>query len=148
MGVIADEVLRAGGHVTGVIPQALWDREVGHRGLSDNRIVSTMHERKALMAELSDGFIAMPGGVGTMEEFFEVWTWALLGVHAKPCGILNARGYFDPLLSFIDQMVAKRFLARDFRDMVIVEPEPAKLMRRIAEYNPPAVAKWLDTKST
>jgi uncharacterized protein (TIGR00730 family) len=148
MGVIADEVLAAGGHVTGVIPQALWDREVGHRGLSDTRIVSTMHERKALMAELSDGFIAMPGGVGTMEEFFEVWTWALLGVHAKSCGILNARGYFDPLLSFIDQMVVKRFLAREFRDMVIVEHEPAKLVRRIAEYIPPAVAKWLDTRTT
>lgn len=148
MGVIADEVLAGGGHVTGVIPQALWDREVGHRGLSDTRIVSTMHERKALMADLSDGFIAMPGGVGTMEEFFEVWTWALLGVHAKPCGILNARGYFDPLLAFIDQMVAKRFLAREFRDMVIVENDPTKLVRRIADYKPPAVAKWLDTRTT
>jgi uncharacterized protein (TIGR00730 family) len=148
MGVIADEVLAAGGQVTGVIPQALWDREVGHRNLSDLRIVSTMHERKALMAELSDGFVAMPGGVGTMEEFFEVWTWALLGVHAKPCGILNARGYFDPLLAFIDQMVAKRFLAREFRDMVIVETEPAKLMQRFTEYAPTAVAKWLDSRTT
>ena len=88
------------------------------------------------------------GAVETMEEFFEVWTWALLGVHAKPCGILNVRGYFDPLLAFIDQMVTKRFLAREFRDMVIVEAEPARLLQRIAEYTPPAVAKWLDTRTT
>lgn len=148
MGVIADEVLAGEGHVTGVIPQALWDREVGHKNLSDLRIVSTMHERKALMAELSDGFIAMPGGVGTMEEFFEVWTWALLGVHAKPCGILNIASYFDPLLAFMDQMVSRRFLAREFREMVLIESEPNALLRRLNSYTPAAVAKWLDTRKT
>ena len=103
MNVIADAVLELGGHVTGVIPNALVSKEVAHRGLSELRVVNSMHERKALMAELSDGFIALPGGIGTMEEFFEVLSWAQLGIHNKPCGLLNVSGYYDPLIQFLDQ---------------------------------------------
>ena len=148
MGILADDVLARGGRVTGVIPQALWDREVGHKGLTDLRIVSNMHERKALMAKLSDGFIAMPGGIGTMEEFFEVWTWAQLGVHAKPCGLLNAGGYFSDLLAFLDHMVTKRLLRPEHRKMVMVEDDADRLLRRFESYQPPAVPKWLDGVST
>ncbi len=148
MGIIADEMLARGGEVIGVIPQALWDREVGHRGLTDLRIVGTMHERKALMADLSDGFIAMPGGIGTLEEFFEVWTWAQLGVHHKPCGLLNAGGYFDSLLTFLDHMVARRLLKSEHREMVMVEQDPQQLLRQFENYQAPAVAKWLDRKAT
>lgn len=148
MGIIADEMLARGGEVIGVIPQALWDREVGHRGLSDLRIVGTMHERKALMADLSDGFIAMPGGIGTLEEFFEVWTWAQLGVHHKPCGLLNAGGYFDALLTFLDHMVARRLLKAEHREMVMVEKDPHRLLRQFEIYQAPAIAKWLDRKAT
>lgn len=148
MGVLADAVLQRGGHVIGVIPQSLWDREVGHRGLTGLRIVANMHDRKALMAELSDGFIALPGGIGTLEEFFEIWTWAQLGVHHKPCGILNAGGYFDLLLAFIDQMVQRRLLRPEHREMMIVDATPEQLIRRFRDYRPPAVAKWLDDRAT
>jgi hypothetical protein len=148
MGILADAMLAAGGLVVGVIPQALWDREVGHRGLTDLRIVANMHERKALMAELSDGFIALPGGIGTLEELFEVWTWAQLGVHHKPCGLLNAGGYFDPLLAFIDRMVERRLLRTEHREMMIVDTTPQRLLQRFREYRPPAVAKWLDDAAT
>lgn len=110
MGVLADAALDAGGHVTGVIPYALADREVAHAGLSDLRVVSTMHERKALMGELADGFIALPGGWGTLEEFFEVLTWTQLRFHRKPCGLLNVRGYFDGLLAFLDHAVGEQFV--------------------------------------
>jgi len=148
MGVVADAVLAAGGHVTGVIPRMLWEREVGHRSLSDLRIVETMHERKAMMAELSNGFIAMPGGIGTLEEFFEIWTWAQLGVHRKPCGLLNTAGYFDPILSMIDTMIRRRFLKEDYREMVLVESEPAALLARMETYTPIEVAKWMDRAKT
>ncbi len=107
-----------------------------------------MHERKALMAELADGFVAMPGGIGTLEEFFEVWTWAQLGVHGKPCGLLNAGGYYDSLLTFMDHMVARKLLKGAHREMVIVEREPRMLLQRFAAYQAPSVAKWIDGRET
>ena len=148
MGVLADTMLAAGGHVVGVIPQSLLDLEVGHRGLSDLRVVGSMHERKALMAELADAFVALPGGIGTLEEFFEAWTWTQLGVHAKPCGLLNVAGYYAPLLACIDHMVAERFLHPAYRAMVLVEDEPAALLARLAAYTPPDVPRWLDPAET
>ena len=130
MTVIADTVLELNGHVTGVIPNSLVGREVAHLGLSDLRVVHSMHERKALMAELSDGFIAMPGGIGTMEEFFEVLSWAQLGVHEKPCGLLNVSGYYDPLMRFLDHAVAEDFIKPKHRALLIAENEPATLLDR------------------
>ncbi len=131
MTVIADTVLNSNGHVTGVIPDALVTKEVAHHGLSDLRIVSSMHERKAAMAELSDGFIAMPGGIGTMEEFFEVLSWAQLGIHNKPCGMLNTGGYFRPLIDFLNHAVAEDFVKPKHRSLLIVENEPELLMDRV-----------------
>jgi uncharacterized protein (TIGR00730 family) len=131
MTVIADTVLELRGHVTGVIPDSLVSKEVAHEGLSDLRVVSSMHERKALMAELSDSFIAMPGGIGTMEEFFEVLSWAQLGLHEKPCGLLNVRGYYDPLIQFLDRAVAEDFVKPKHRALLIVESQPAALLERI-----------------
>ena len=148
MGVLADAALAAGGEVTGVIPRALWEREVGHAALPDLRVVETMHERKALMAELADGFVALPGGLGTLEEFFEVWTWAQLGIHAKPCGVLNVAGFFDPLLAFLDHAVAARFVREVHRAMVLVEPEPDALLDRMVAYRAPAVAKWMSASES
>ncbi len=148
MGVVADAALAAGGRVTGVIPRTLWEREVGHRGLSDLRIVESMHERKALMAELADAFIALPGGAGTLEEFAEVWTWAQLGLHPKPCGLLDIGGYYDPLIAFLDRMVEQRFLRAEHRAMVLADTDPERLLARFAAYVPPAVPKWLDRKQT
>jgi uncharacterized protein (TIGR00730 family) len=148
MGILADAVLEHGGSVVGVIPQALWDREVGHRALTELHIVANMHERKAMMADLSDGFVALPGGIGTMEELFEAWTWAQLGVHEKPCALLNVSGYFDALLTFIDHMVAQGLLRHEHREMLIVADNPGALLSRIESYNPPIVAKWLDANRT
>jgi uncharacterized protein (TIGR00730 family) len=148
MGTLADAVLAAGGHVTGVIPESLVTKEVAHRGLSDLRIVASMHERKAAMADLADGFIALPGGWGTLEEFFEVLTWAQLGLHRKPCGALNVCGYFDGLLSFIDHSIDECFVRREHRDMVIVSDEPEALLQRLDEYVAPVVEKWLDRAAT
>jgi uncharacterized protein (TIGR00730 family) len=130
MGVIADAVLERGGHVTGVIPDALVSQEVAHRGLSDLRVVQSMHERKAVMAELSDGFIAMPGGIGTMEEFFEVLSWAQLGLHNKPCGLLNIGGYYDHLIRFMNHAVDQEFLKPKHRALMIVEEETDRLLDR------------------
>lgn len=148
MGVLADAMLAAGGRVVGVIPRMLWEREVGHKGLTDLRIVETMHERKAMMAELSDGFIAMPGGIGTFEEFFEVWTWGQLGVHRKPCALLNVDGYFDPMLAMIDTMIRRRFLKSEYREMVLVDTTPGALLARMEVYEPPSVGKWIDRAET
>jgi len=131
MTAIADAVLELNGHVTGVIPNSLVSKEVAHLGLSDLRIVDSMHERKALMAELSDGFIAMPGGIGTMEEFFEVLSWAQLGIHEKPCALLNVCGYYDPLIQFLDRAVADDFIKPKHRALLVVESEPAELLDRI-----------------
>ena len=130
MGTIADEVLRRGGKVTGVIPQALLDKEVGHRGLTQLHVVKNMHERKALMADLSDGFIAMPGGIGTLEELFEVFTWSQLRFHDKPVGILNAEGYYDALLGFISHMVGQGFLQADQAALLMAAPDPRALLAR------------------
>ena len=130
MGVIADAVLERGGHVTGVIPDALVSQEVAHRGLSELRVVQSMHERKAVMADLSDGFIAMPGGIGTMEEFFEVLSWAQLGLHDKPCGLLNIGGYYDHLIRFMNHAVDQEFLKPKHRELLLVEEEPDRLLDR------------------
>jgi uncharacterized protein (TIGR00730 family) len=142
MGILADAALAAGGRVVGVIPRALWDREVGHRGLTELRVVDTMHERKATMAALADAFVALPGGLGTLEEIFEVWTWGQLGIHAKPCGFLDVNGYYAPLLAFLDQAVDRGLVRPQHRAMAIVEDDAETLLRRLAEYEPPRVEKW------
>jgi len=131
MTVIADTVLSLKGHVVGVIPDALVTKEVAHQGLSEMRVVSSMHERKAVMAEVSDGFIAMPGGIGTMEEYFEVLSWAQLGIHNKPCGMLNTGGYFRHLIDFLDHAVGEDFLKPKHRSLLIIEDEAEKLMDRL-----------------
>lgn len=144
MGVVADAALTAGGEVIGVIPQALFDREVAHKGLSDLRVTTSMHERKALMAELSDAFIALPGGIGTLEETFEVWTWSQLGYHSKPCALLNCEGFYDGLASFLDSVVEEGFLRREHRKTLISENDPQSLLAAIARYvPPPQVEKWI-----
>ncbi|HXT11353.1 MAG TPA: TIGR00730 family Rossman fold protein [Candidatus Angelobacter sp.] len=147
MGVIADSVLAAGGDVFGVIPEALMAREVGHRGLRDLRVVKTMHERKALMAELSDGFIALPGGIGTFEEFFEIVTWAQLGLHSKPCALFNVSGFYDPLLRLIDHAIQERFVKPTQRDLVIVESDFNTLMQRMAHHYIPHEPKWISKET-
>ena len=144
MAALAETVLEEGGDIIGVIPKMLVEREVAHRALSDLRIVGSMHERKALMAELSDGFVALPGGIGTLEEFFEIWTWAQLGVHDKPCGLLNIAGYFDPLLEFLDRAVEEKFVRDVHRSMVIVESDAAALLDRFESYEAPKVVKWVN----
>jgi uncharacterized protein (TIGR00730 family) len=148
MGAVADAVLAGGGHVTGVIPEALVTKEVAHDGLSDLRIVPSMHARKAAMADLADAFIALPGGWGTLEEFFEVLTWAQLGLHAKPCGLLNVQGFFDRLLSFLDHSIDERFVRRENRSMLIASSSPGDLLDRFERYIPPVVEKWIDRAST
>jgi uncharacterized protein (TIGR00730 family) len=144
MQVLADAMLDELGDIIGVIPQMLVAREVANKALSDLRIVDSMHDRKALMAELADGFVALPGGIGTLEEFFEIWTWAQLGMHDKPCGLLNVAGYFDPLLEFLDRAVAEKFVREVHRKMVIVESDPAELLARFESYEPPRVVKWIN----
>jgi uncharacterized protein (TIGR00730 family) len=148
MGIIADATLTAGGQAIGVIPAALVAREIAHEGLTELRIVSSMHERKALMADLSDAFIAVPGGWGTLEEFFEVLTWAQLGLHRKPCGLMNVLGYFDGLLSFLEHAVREGFLRREYASTIAVGASPAALLDRLGSYAPPAVEKWIDRAST
>ena len=143
MGAVADAMLGQGGHVIGVMPQALVDKEIAHTGLSDLRVVGSMHERKALMAELSDGFIALPGGLGTFEELFEVWTWAQLGYHKKPCALLNVAGFYDKLANFLDDVVERGFVKPVHRAMLIVKDEPAALVDAIRAYEPPKVEKWI-----
>jgi uncharacterized protein (TIGR00730 family) len=144
MGVLADTVLAEGGHVIGIIPQAVLGREVVHRGLSDLRVVTSMHERKALMAELSDGFIALPGGLGTLDEVFEILTWGQLGLHQKPCGLLNIRDYYRGLVDFLDHAVSESFITEVHRAMLLMEEEPERLLDQFERYKAPAVAKWVD----
>jgi uncharacterized protein (TIGR00730 family) len=144
MGVLADTVLAAGGEAIGVMPQALIDREIGHRGLTELRVVDSMHARKALMAELSDAFVAVPGGIGTLEELIEVYTWSQLGIHRKACGVLNVRGYYDHLAAFLDHAVTQGFLRPQHRAVLSAASEPADLLDRLAAYEPPAVGKWLE----
>ena len=143
MGAVANAVLAEGGRVTGVMPQALVHKEIAHTGLSDLRVVGSMHERKALMAELSDGFIALPGGLGTFEELFEVWTWAQLGYHKKPCALLNVAGFYDRLADFLDNVVERGFVKPVHRAMLIVKDEPSALVDAIRSYKPPKVEKWI-----
>lgn len=144
MSIIADEVLRLGGQATGVIPQALLQKELGHKGLTQLHIVKDMHERKAMMADLSDGFIAMPGGVGTLEELFEVFTWAQLGFHQKPIGLLNVDGFYDGLLQFIQHMVSQRFLKGEQAEILIAAAQGEELLQRFQSFVPHLVPKWLD----
>jgi uncharacterized protein (TIGR00730 family) len=143
MGALADAARTGGGEVIGVIPQRLVEREVAHTGLADLRVVGSMHERKALMADLSDAFIALPGGIGTLEELFEIWTWAQLGSHEKPCGLLNAHGFYDGLLSFLDHVVGEAFLRSVHRDMLLVADKPDAMLEALRAYRAPQVAKWI-----
>lgn len=146
MGKIADAMLKAGGEVIGVIPQSLVAREVAHRGLTELRVVDTMHQRKALMNELSDAFIAMPGGFGTLEEFFEIVTWSQLGLHRKPSGLLNVCGYYDRLLGMMDHAVTERFVRPSHRDLVIADTDPDQLLQRLADFRPVTDLKSTDAK--
>jgi uncharacterized protein (TIGR00730 family) len=148
MGVLADTVLEAGGEAIGVMPQALIDREIGHPGLTELEVVGSMHERKARMAELSDAFVAVPGGIGTLEELIEVYTWSQLGIHAKACGLLNVRGYYHHLAAFLDHAVAEGFLRPQHRAVLSVAAEPAELLDRLAAFEPPAVGKWLELEES
>jgi uncharacterized protein (TIGR00730 family) len=147
MGGLADAALAAGGEVVGVIPKALVAKEVAHTGLSDLRVVGSMHERKALMADLADAFIAMPGGWGTLEEFFEVLTWSQLGLHRKPCGLLNTRGYFDGLLAFLAHTVSEGFVRPEYGRTLTVAATPLDLLDRLASSTPPVIEKWLDRET-
>ena len=144
MGVVADAVLRAGGEAIGVIPEHLMGREIAHKQLTKLHVVRSMHERKALMADLSDAFIALPGGFGTLEEFCEVLTWSQLGLHAKPCGIVNVLEYYTPLLAMLDHAVQQRFLKPQNRALVLARNTPPQLLKALEEWRPVEVEKWLD----
>jgi hypothetical protein len=141
MGAVADAALERGGEVVGVIPQRLVDREIAHPGLSELRVVGSMHERKALMADLSDAFVALPGGAGTLDELFEAWTWGQLGLHRKPCGLLDVDAFFGPLLALADHLTEEGFLGAESRRIVLVDEEPARLLDRLEAYEPPP-EKW------
>lgn len=143
MGTIADEVMRLSGEVTGVIPQALMEKEVGHRDITHLHVVDDMHQRKAMMAQLSDGFIAMPGGMGTLEELFEVLTWSQLGLHDKPIGLLNVNGFYDGLIGFTGHLVSEGFLKPAHAALLMAEPEPAALLARFAAFVPDRSVKIL-----
>jgi uncharacterized protein (TIGR00730 family) len=145
MGAVADAALAAGGEVVGVIPQHLMDREVAHHGLTELRVTASMHERKALMADLADGFVALPGGLGTLEELAEILTWSQLGLQSKPCGLLDVEGFFDPLLAFLDHTVAERFVSAEHRALVLAADRPDVLLDRLAGWQarPPAFT-WVD----
>lgn len=148
MGVIADAALAAGGEVIGVIPQALADREIAHTGCTELRIVDSMHTRKAMMAELSDAFLAMPGGVGTFEEFFEAITWTQLGLHKKACGLLNVAGFYTPLAVFIDQAVSEGFIRPIHRTAIVVDDDPVRLLDTLMTIDLPNFTKWIRPDET
>lgn len=148
MGALADAVLEYGGAVTGIIPEDLMSKEVAHSRITELKVVASMHERKAVMAEISDGFIALPGGIGTFEELFEILTWAQLGLHRKPVGLLNINGYFDSLIRFLDHAVDEQFLQSHHRSMLIVESEPDRILERFSTYRSPVMKKWIDREST
>ena len=148
MGTLAEAARGAGGEVIGVIPQSIFDREIGHTGLDDLRVVGSMHERKALMAELSDAFIALPGGIGTLEELFEVYTWAQLGIHAKPLGLLDVAGYFEPLVAFLEHAVQERFLRPEMRTMLAVSDDLDDLLTALQASEPVTLQKWIDLDQT
>lgn len=143
MGAIADSVLARRGYVIGVIPRALVEKEIAHNGLTDLRIVSSMHERKAMMAELSNAFVALPGGFGTMEEFFEVLTWSQLGLHVKPCGLLNVGGYYDPLLRFFEHAVKEGFVREEHSRHVLHDSDPSRLIAKLKGWRPVAAPRWI-----
>lgn len=143
MGAVADAVLRAGGRVTGVIPEFLATKELLHDGVTDLRVTRDMHERKALMSNLSDGFVALPGGLGTFEELFEVLTWSQLGLHRKPVALLNSAGYFDPLVAMIDRAIAEGFCANEHRQLFVVDADPVSLLRLLRSHQLPNVPKWI-----
>jgi uncharacterized protein (TIGR00730 family) len=144
MGAVADAALAAGGEVIGVIPEALEAKEIAHRDLTRLEVVGSMHERKARMSELADAFVALPGGMGTLEELSEILTWAQLGLHEKPCGLLDIASYWRPLVAFFDHAVQERFLRAQHRAMVIVEDQPVALLDALAAYVPPTREKWID----
>lgn len=144
MGALADSARAAGGEVVGVMPQALIDREIGHMDIDDLRVVGTMHERKALMVELAEAFIGLPGGIGTLEELFEVYTWAQLGIHAKPLALLDVAGYFAPLVAFLDHAVAERFLRPETRAMLAIAGSLESILESFEHWRAPSVHKWID----
>ena len=148
MGVLADAVLEQGGEVVGVIPRHLVDLEVAHQSLTDLRVVDSMHQRKQLMADLAEGFVVLPGGLGTLEEFFEVWTWGQLGLHRKPYGLLNVASYFDSLLAFLDHSVSERFVRPDHRRLLLMAEDPMELLHRLDTYAVPLSPKWIDRAAT
>lgn len=148
MGTVASSALKAGGEVIGVIPKMLMEREIAHTELTELIVVNTMHERKAKMEELSDGFITLPGGPGTMEEFFEVYTWAQLGEHQKPIGMLNSNHYYDKLLTFFNHMIDEQFLRPEYQSMIIVEKDPIQLIEKFRNYEPPELTKWISREQT
>lgn len=148
MGAVANAVLENGGEVIGVIPQSLATREVAHSNLTELIVVTSMHERKARMAELADGFVALPGGWGTFEEIFEILTWAQLGIHSKPCGLLNIANYFDHLALFLQHAMEQRFVREEYQAMIIMEQQPEVLLDRFSQYQPPLVRKWIGADET
>ena len=148
MGAVADAALAGGGEVVGVMPRSLAEKEIAHKGLPDLRIVGSMHERKALMADLSDGFVALPGGVGTFEELFEVWTWGQLGHHQKPCALLNVAGFYDGLIGFLDGVARLGFMKQPHREMLVVADAVPALLDALRSYTPPVVTKWIRPDQT
>lgn len=143
MGVLADAILNYGGEAIGVMPQSLVEEDIAHTGISRLHIVNSMHERKALMAEISDGFILFPGGIGSLDEFFEIITWAQVGLHSKPCGILNIENYYDQLFKFLDYAVTEQFLKPVHRSMLMVENSPQQLLKAFMNYKAPMITKWM-----
>ena len=148
MGVVADAALAAGGRVIGIIPQALMKKELAHAGLTELIVTTSMHERKAQMAERADAFVALPGGLGTFEELFEIWTWGQLGWHRKPCGVINVAGFYDGLIAFLDHAADAGFVRPVHRGMLLVDDDPARLLDRFAQYEAPAVPKWVERAET
>ena len=149
MGALADTVLAEGGEITGVIPRSLVNREIGHCDVVEMHIVGSMHERKAMMADLSDAFVALPGGIGTLEELFEVYTWTQLGLHEKPCALLNVEGYFDGVAGFLDHAVRERFLREETRELLLVDDDAPRLLERLRAFEPRTVVpKWIDRGET
>lgn len=148
MGAVADAALAAGGEVVGIIPRALQLRELAHPGLTSLHVVGSMHERKARMAELSDGFVALPGGMGTLEELAEILTWGQLGLHARPCGLLDVAGYYGPLIAFLDRAVEEGFIRPEHRRLLLVADAPGRLLDLFSAWTPPAVERWIDRGTT
>ncbi len=144
MGEVADSVLAGGGEVIGVIPRHMMTREIGHTGVTDLRVVDSMHERKALMYDLSDGFVALPGGLGTLEELFEITTWSQLGLHVKPSGILDVAGFYELLVGFLDHVTAEGFVEAEHRKLLMVEEQPEALLAALRAFEPPPLPRWLD----